>query len=269
MSTERRWILYIDMLGTKSHIEKEKDEKLIGVIRKITSSASSFKLDYPGMKNDPHATYEIPEGSLNPEISNYSDHISVSYPSDYTGLPWNSIEISTYFFINSLLGITMQFYKKFLQQGFLMRGALTEGKLFHEGNSIIGQALIEAIMLEEETARYPRVIIPDEIMTLIRQRNSDPGKVTLKRDFDGIYYVDVLKSPYVMGVGDNLIKSFEYLQKKIEPKIKKYGQETKDINVLVKWLWLANKFDEALDFFYEKGNDDQKKELSKIYKFEI
>jgi hypothetical protein len=44
-----------------------------------------------------------------------------------------------------------------------MRGAVVRGKLYHEGQTIFGSALVRAYQFENEIARYPRVIVTQEV----------------------------------------------------------------------------------------------------------
>ena len=74
--------------------------------------------------------------------------------------------------------------------GIFCRGAITKGKLFHHDKVIFGSSYIRAYKLEEEKAKYPRVIIDPDIVEYF---DLSDGKMPLApafygKDIDGIYY---------------------------------------------------------------------------------
>ena len=50
-----------------------------------------------------------------------------------------------------------------MEYGILIRESITKGKMFISDNVIIGQALVDAYVLENTTAIYPRIICSDNI----------------------------------------------------------------------------------------------------------
>jgi hypothetical protein len=52
---------------------------------------------------------------------------------------------------------------KLLQLGFLTRGGVTVGQMYHIDNVVFGPALIEAVALEKE-AHYPRLLCSDGLL---------------------------------------------------------------------------------------------------------
>ena len=86
----------------------------------------------------------------------------------------------------------------------LRRGAVTVGSLHHEEDQVFGPALVRAYYLETDVAQYPRIIVDPR---LIHRMNSTEDFVAdqhdhdqershiadcLKRDRDGIYFIDYL-----------------------------------------------------------------------------
>lgn len=51
-----------------------------------------------------------------------------------------------------------------LMEGYLIRGALVKGKLYHDDKMVFGEALVRAFELESNVAVYPRVMIVREIV---------------------------------------------------------------------------------------------------------
>src|SRR5260370_20398689 len=82
-----------------------------------------------------------------------------------------------------------------LEEGILVRGGLTLGELYWEGNQIFGPALVRAYDLERQLAHHPRIVVDSEII-----QNLAPKPKTsffswdtyFRQDFDGVWFVDYL-----------------------------------------------------------------------------
>lgn len=93
----------------------------------------------------------------------------------------------------SLINRTSEFCSRLLEYGCLTRGAITIGKLFHEGNVIFGPALVEAYRLESKVAVFPRVLFADDLIgyrDLISLHHIHQPAMLC--DEDGRYYLNVL-----------------------------------------------------------------------------
>jgi hypothetical protein len=55
----------------------------------------------------------------------------------------------------------------FLKLGFLCRGGISKGLLYHEKNNAFGPAMVEAYHLESKKAQYPRIILSREVERFI------------------------------------------------------------------------------------------------------
>jgi hypothetical protein len=87
-----------------------------------------------------------------------------------------------------------------LKEGYLIRGALVKGKLYHDDKMVFDDALIRAYELERTIVRFPRVMIARDVMQDIDQFCS--GFLSDRRVIyeshiaqgdDGPYYVHVLR----------------------------------------------------------------------------
>jgi hypothetical protein len=79
--------------------------------------------------------------------------------------------------------------------GYFVRGAIVLGKLYHDDEMVFGDALVRAYELETNVARFPRIIIPREIVG--RAMNLSKERQQLAADFisqgsDGPFYLHVL-----------------------------------------------------------------------------
>lgn len=86
----------------------------------------------------------------------------------------------------------------------LLRGAVTVGSLHHEEDQVFGPALVRAYYLETDVAQYPRIILDPRLIHRMKttedfvadqhDHEQEKGYITdwLKRDRDGIYFIDYL-----------------------------------------------------------------------------
>jgi hypothetical protein len=132
--------------------------------------------------------------------------------------------------------------------GIFVRGSLALGDLFVQDGMIFGPALIQGYYMETEISVYPRVTIHPKVLRAYETKellkashhdlDTDKEYVLrhLRRDIDGIYYVDYLKTmdtefDYEGGYGNFL----DHHKKLIESRVKKL---TTLNSVSVKYSWL-------------------------------
>lgn len=90
----------------------------------------------------------------------FSDNILLALPTD-KGERAQKIE--------KLINLVSNFVHQAADNGYLIRGAITEGDFFHNDIIVYGKALVEAVSMEEKHAIYPRVIVKKEIAQLLPQ----------------------------------------------------------------------------------------------------
>lgn len=56
-----------------------------------------------------------------------------------------------------------------LRAGYLPRGAITIGRMYHDDVVVYGGALVEATDLEKHTVITPRILVADSVMVLVRE----------------------------------------------------------------------------------------------------
>ncbi len=86
-----------------------------------------------------------------------------------------------------LIGHAAHLANKFLAEGFLCRGAIVVGALFHRNDKIFGPALVRAYEMESEIAKRPRILVAEDLA-----RDVQSGDM-LVRDTDGCYSVEVFQ----------------------------------------------------------------------------
>ena len=130
----------------------------------------------------------------------------VQHPKDFESLVFSdTIMISAILKRNNLWRVVssvsyLQHMLAFL--GVFVRGAISIGQHFSKGKVVISPALMRAYSLEKDVARYPRVILDQEIISgewdVFDEHaddflGQDYYMGLLSRDADGFYFVDYLK----------------------------------------------------------------------------
>ena len=83
-----------------------------------------------------------------------------------------------------LFNTVANIYNEILRYGYLMRGAIVEGEFFHNDIIVYGKGLVEAVQLEENVAKYPRIIVK----TKVNEANS---WYYLMKDSDGESFLNI------------------------------------------------------------------------------
>jgi len=91
-----------------------------------------------------------------------------------------------------------------LRLGFLTRGAIVRGKLYHQGQVIFGEALTAAYLQEQRSARYPRVLVSPEVIARLEDGGPLKGpwaKSTygnwFRRDQDGFCRLNLFANLFI------------------------------------------------------------------------
>ena len=81
-----------------------------------------------------------------------------------------------------------------LFEGYFIRGAVVKGKLYHDNKMVFGEALVDAINLEHEVVRFPRVMIHSAVVKDAFNDNNwlDDFKNRILRADDGPYFLHAL-----------------------------------------------------------------------------
>lgn len=181
---EDRIVAFIDLLGFKNAVYASITKPDV-----FNDISTVIKLNEQLQKDNYGTTY-MNEAQDGVEIMFFSDSFVISIPTkDYKGplfsllmhLVWQSLDILGY--------------------NFLVRGVVTIGPLYHNGNICFGPAMNRAYELESKEACYPRIIIDkivlDRINTLKSNNTSEEEREyvnsLIKIDFnDNKIFLDYL-----------------------------------------------------------------------------
>lgn len=230
-------IFFLDILGFKEII----DNNRITVDEMLNKfDKAEYHLDYTKWinkrKNDEQRW-------IDNEEKNYlqvSDSIILSFPiKTPSGLFYSTLDV-------------MRLQANFAAlHGIFLRGACTYGKLYHRDTTIFGPAMNKVVSMEK-VAKYPRVIIPNKVITECSKYSSNDYYSEkdeeedilkcLKMDNDGYYYIDYVSYDTFGSETDSNEEWADYiirLKKRIQDGL--YEQVALD-----KYMWLKEKYNNAI-----------------------
>src|ERR1017187_1083412 len=154
MKYEQRIVAFIDILGFKNAIEKSNtdDEEYERILRTLKKLKERFvdRIAQEGDKRD----YNVNKDNQYIQVS---DSLIISRPIDEPG-GFSLFLADCAFAMRTLL----------FESGFLCRGAITFGNLYHKGTIIFGEAFIKAYQ-EEPKAKFPIIKFNEELIHEIKK----------------------------------------------------------------------------------------------------
>lgn len=162
-----------------------------------------------------------------------------------------------------LLRRCMSLSTELLVRGFLVRGAIVLGSLYHEGNTVFGEALTRAYRLESEVARYPRVLVANDVYDdLLSVGSIRPGPWQdlflhdwLRSDDDGWRRLN----PFCYGIRTSDETLNEFMRRASAPIVLGLAGHKPESSEFTKNYWFAGKYNEERDRYVNAGllNADQ------------
>lgn len=217
--TEPYLIAYLDMLGSTDKILKDTErEQYLNTLKRIYE----YALQIPGEINPNLSLYHM-------KMRIFSDNIIiVNALIDEDGAKRDLIVE-----LENMCTVVTRFQEHALENGWLLRGAMTKGQLYFGDTLVWGKALVKAHRMEEKTAIYPRVIIDDELVKDIQNvYSSQKGAkiIAIKQDADGFYFLNYLDSTVFLKYPHDEEKYSDHFQKM-------FREPVKDESVRQKRLW--------------------------------
>ena len=235
---EDRYVAFIDILGFRKKILEDNVDNNKNILEVLNE-----------VKQENYDKHKINNSSIGVEVSLFSDSLIISWPIK------DSIGYDNLF---NLIMNTMFIQFNLAFKGVFVRGAITKGKLYHDKDICFGEALLEAENLEK-SAIYPRVIVPDEILTQAIKNNVEIDKRysphndyeseaeyfyrILKKDIDGIWYVNFILQSQEFDDGSLFISMLEKIKEKCEEVL----SNSDDEHIRMKYNWLKNKLVETVN----------------------
>lgn len=217
LSENDYYILYFDILGYKVQLKQYGEEHFLKVICAIMDTIKTV--------------YEDSEKGRNFGYHIFSDNIIVFSKKE------NNSEANVYKLLDFIKDAFIIQRNLMGQYRILLRGSITEGKLYYGGNFIYGTGLIDSYLMEDNKAINPRIIIDKNLICKLNSVITDTSifkdiyriiKQIINKDIDDEYFVGYINkfgsSPQIF-VGylyyhKNLIESYSALELKEKEKSK-------------------------------------------------
>jgi hypothetical protein len=214
---EKRAVAFIDVLGFKSVVGKgaQNNYKLLQEL------VCTLETAVPKLNES--VASDVPN-ELIPKHFYISDCIILSAP-----LTANSDE--NYCGLDIVIMRAIQLTHIFLNKGYLIRGGISIGDLWHTESNIIGPAYQEAYSIETKT-KAPRIELSDTAKTRWEERNKNssiPNYMCLT--YDERFMVNGLHDYYIQAD-----KNLEAVFKEYASTVEK-NKKSADDNVNLKWSW--------------------------------
>lgn len=141
-----------------------------------------------------------------------------------------------------IIGV-MWFQLMMIYKGFFFRGGWSIGNLFMDDKVVYGKALIDAYEIESKIAKYPRILLSQEMKELVNHHMSFyfdqdycPQLKHILMDEEGNYFINYLFSPleYAGSFSD-----IEDILKKHKEHIEQNLKIHKEPEILKKYRWVA------------------------------
>ncbi len=169
----------------------------------------------------------------NPVMTQFSDSLVISVEDSSQGkdILQNALQILTSNLITS---------------GYLLRGGVSRGEIFHDGNLVFGPGLIQAYDLESKFASTPRVILSRELCLEWEGKDSN-GALPWAPSPDGYLFFNFLP-PFM---GDPFFTDPQLWKSCLNPVrdliLSKAREADCPEDVFAKYVWLAGYFDRVCD----------------------
>lgn len=238
-------VAFVDILGFKKLLENEEDAKnLFEVIKNIKN------------QNTPESRVEYMDSQMKlmPTITSFSDCIVFSIPLEKIIQPFDLGHA-----VNDILNMVQQLADSLMTGGYVLRGGITKGDIYHNDGIVFGSALIEAHDLESTKAKIPRILVSDKLAEEYNESKYDACNFLSKDDVNKEkteYYLDYLKfsfqySPNREKYKKNTEKTIKDLKKNIIEKIHNdnFNQLEKDLEILEKWIFFEKHIIKAISFY--------------------
>lgn len=171
-----RYAAFLDIIGFRELIaDLNKDEIQFSAVQDILKNVHNPDLE--DLKN------LLPHSDL--RAQSISDAVAISASMTAHGLAHMFMAIE-------------RLAQKLLKAGFFVRGAIVKGRLFHNAEMVFGEGIVRAYDFESKVARYPRIMLPREIVDDVNKyleaglmKKVLDGQV--RRSKDGPHYLHVLR----------------------------------------------------------------------------
>lgn len=195
-ATEERFVAFIDILGFKDIVMKNKNpEKIMIALETAKEKIRNKNFDVVSTSNFSLLNKDYRQDSLFPEYFDVAcavndldleelkcdfeefENLKITWFSDSLILSIKADELYNLLF---LIEIVKNLQANLFNYKILLRGAITKGEFHHGDNAVYGKAMIDAYILESKKVVTPRIILSKELIKYIKSVDKKDSK---KLDF--------------------------------------------------------------------------------------
>src|SRR5690606_9817235 len=154
-------VAFIDILGFKSALKDS--SKASGILDALSHVKRWIDEHYSDPSRDQF------QGVFDIELTAFSDSVVIS------GGESQAIVVAF---------AALEFSRLLIEKGFLCRGAIACGELYHKEGIVFGGGLVDAYKTETSQAIYPRILFDRRTVELLNESKNDPT------DFEGLIVSD-------------------------------------------------------------------------------
>jgi hypothetical protein len=249
--------LFLDFLGFSDAASQHNSDTLKALLQ-LLHSLSGMRSDF-SINIAPNSDGSTSK-SFTPAISTFSDHIVVSYPLGRVSF-LDRRHLAMLPILQRLEEMVAVIAGAAVRIGFLVRGGISLGKLYHAGGVVFGPAMVESFNLESRLANYPRIAVSPALLEYL-ERNEITYD-SMKPDYDGVICLDyfrlmIMRSPTSGENFDDQVKTWlNQIHLIISRNIRELT-ESKQLSARAKWVWFSTRLAETIEkdpFFRQFGID--------------
>ena len=219
------YIAYMDILGFKSMISQKSFQEILNLFQNIKNGVKEIYF-----ANEEHRACRV-ESAEKVKLKVMSDTICFYIEADLPDA------------LFCLMGFCAFFQAKLLSSSppVLIRGGITAGKLYVDGDKVFGPGFVEAYLLGEKCAKDPRIIIRKSTLELGLQTTNQhllkAWPLIALEDFDAFYWIN-----FNVFLGDNA-EDKEIASKQLREFANQKLSEEIDESIRHKYLYLKKHID--------------------------
>lgn len=220
---ERRHVLYCDILGFSSYLQSEFFEtdkclRLFHQLDRMIEEATNSIDEYASVPG----TSQTPDYVINPEAIYCSDSIVISTPPTTVDAIW-------------LCEAAARICNGICANGFLIRGAIVTGEIYHSGNTIFGPAIAK------DTIDVFKCVRSEQDLQIVNARS----RQLISHDDSKQPYIDPF---WQLKTQANQLCLHPHTKLNIDSwrSLIENGLRNRDQNIAKKYEWIAKRFNAAL-----------------------
>jgi hypothetical protein len=181
---EKRFIAFVDILGFANIVERmPKEDHLFANVRDalkyVVRQEREVRL-YRREKRE-KTKEKVRQASLVPKTSLQMTAFSDCYVLSEVFPAWH------------VVAAVQALGSRFLTEGILTRGAIVLGDAYHSGRVLFGPGIVEAYRLEQEVAKYPRILVSEDVRKAVWGYHEGVWeRHLLQQDVDGCWFINLL-----------------------------------------------------------------------------